>query len=173
MSSITTGRAAADKMKTVFADALELRFCGAHAGRFRRGVGGYEIVDTPRSLERAAQHMSAMDMAKESLRLRGIQTDGMSPIEIAQQSLTGASIGGAMHTSGSFPELLKDASNKTLLAAYNEAPSTWREWTKLGQSAQDFKEISRVGVCLVKELGNIGSWRERIASAPLLAQITH
>ncbi len=50
----------------------------------------------------------------------------------------------AFHSSGSFPNLLLDAANKTLLAGYEEAPYTWVRWARQAPSVDDFKNINRV-----------------------------
>lgn len=50
----------------------------------------------------------------------------------------------AYHTSGSFANLLLDAANKTLRAAYEEAPYTWSLWARQAQSVEDFKNINRI-----------------------------
>jgi hypothetical protein len=47
------------------------------------------------------------------------------------------------HTSGTFANILLDAANKTLLAAYEEAPYSWNLWARQGASAQDFKTLYR------------------------------
>jgi len=49
----------------------------------------------------------------------------------------------AYHTTGSFANILLDAANKTLRAAYEEAPYTWSLWARQAQSVDDFKSIVR------------------------------
>lgn len=50
----------------------------------------------------------------------------------------------AYHTTGSFPNLMLDASNKSLLAAYEEAPYTWSRWARQANSVDDFRNINRI-----------------------------
>jgi hypothetical protein len=50
----------------------------------------------------------------------------------------------AYHTTGSFSNLLMDAANKTLLAAYEEAPQSWNLWARQAPSTPDFKTINRI-----------------------------
>jgi len=50
----------------------------------------------------------------------------------------------AYNTTGSFPHLLMDAANKSLLAGYEEAPYTWSMWARQGQSVDDMKNINRI-----------------------------
>jgi len=56
------------------------------------------------------------------------------------------------HTTGSFANLLLDAANKTLRAAYEEAPYTWSLWARQAASVADFKNINRVQI---GESGNL------------------
>ena len=57
----------------------------------------------------------------------------------------------AYHTTGSFPNLLLDASNKTLLSGYEEAPYTWTAWARTATPVEDFKNINRIRY---SEMGN-------------------
>jgi hypothetical protein len=50
----------------------------------------------------------------------------------------------AYHSTGSFPELLLDAANKNLLAAYEEAPYTWETWARNAGTTSDFKALNRM-----------------------------
>ncbi len=50
----------------------------------------------------------------------------------------------AYHTTGSFSNLLLDASNKTLLAGYEEAPYTWGTWARDAGTTADFKTLNRI-----------------------------
>ena len=52
----------------------------------------------------------------------------------------------AYHTTGSFANLILDAANKTVRAAYEEAPYTWSLWARQAQSVDDFKNINRVQI---------------------------
>jgi hypothetical protein len=52
----------------------------------------------------------------------------------------------AYHTTGSFQNLLFDATNKTLRAAYDEAPYTWSLWARQAASVEDFKDIVRTQI---------------------------
>jgi hypothetical protein len=45
---------------------------------------------------------------------------------------------------GSFPNLLLDAANKTLLAGYDEAPYTWELWARNAGTTADFKTLNRI-----------------------------
>ncbi len=91
-------------------------------------------------------------MAELVLRQKGINTDRMNPVDIAKVAMGNSDAlrrhekliqRSAYHTTGSFPNLLLDSINKTLLAAYEEAPYTWEVWARQAPSVQDFKQINR------------------------------
>jgi hypothetical protein len=102
------------------------------------------------------QYMSLQRMADELLRRGGIDTSRMTTQQIAMVALghrptidrmTYAGImraGEAYHTTGTFPNLLLDAANKTLLAGYEEAVYTWSMWARQAPSVADFKDIHRI-----------------------------
>lgn len=90
-------------------------------------------------------------MGEAILRSAGVKTDRMSPKDIAQALLHNSGVQrrfgierSAYHTTGTFSNLLLDASNKTLLAAYEETPATWNIWARQGASVSDFKNINRI-----------------------------
>lgn len=96
---------------------------------------------------------SLLRMAEIILRAGGIDTDRLAPRDIAslamgsQDTIRRLNIrrdGEAYHTTGSFANLLLDASNKTLLAAYEEAPFSWNLWARQATSVPDFKNINRI-----------------------------
>ena len=96
---------------------------------------------------------SLLRMADTILRSAGINTDKMASRDIAmvamghQATIERQQIkrdAEAYHATGSFANLLLDAANKTLLAAYEEAPFTWNLWARQASSVQDFKNINRI-----------------------------
>lgn len=52
--------------------------------------------------------------------------------------------GPGYHTTGSFPQLMLDAVNKTLLAAYDEASQSYTSWVRTAPPAADFKSLNRI-----------------------------
>jgi len=73
------------------------------------------------------------EMARKSLELQGISTDGMNAMDL---------VGRSLHTTSDFPYILADAINKSLRSAYDESPKTFTAWAKRA-SASDFKNINR------------------------------
>jgi phage major head subunit gpT-like protein len=78
--------------------------------------------------------MSLLDIGRVYLRARGIRTSQMSRSDLAEAMLQRA----GMHSTSDFPSLLADVANKTLRAAYDAAPQTWRPLAKL-TPLSDFK----------------------------------
>lgn len=141
-TSVHVTRSAIEKAEDAVRDGL-LRRAFASAGIKRQvetnaeGLGSVELIR----------------MAEVILRAGGINTDRMAKRDIAAVAMGNTSTmyrlgikrdGEAYHTTGSFANLLLDASNKTLLAAYDEAPFTWNLWARQASSVADFKNINRI-----------------------------
>lgn len=99
------------------------------------------------------ERMSLLRMAEDFLRRSGVNTSRFGSPDIARaaigdpKALARMNISRsdpAYHTTGSFANLLLDASNKTLLAGYEEAPFTWNLWARQAGSVDDFKNINRI-----------------------------
>lgn len=88
--------------------------------------------------------MSLREMAREALEVRGVKTRGLSINKIAELALRS---GGGMHSTSDFPQILADVANKTLRAAYEEAPATYQPLVREVENP-DFKDINR------KQLGD-------------------
>lgn len=101
-----------------------------------------------------AEEFARMDlrrMATMCVERMGVRTDKLSMPEIARIAMGARGVSSqyrvqrdAYHTTGSFPNLLLDAANKTLLAAYEEATYTWSIWARQAASVEDFKPINRI-----------------------------
>lgn len=102
-------------------------------------------------LEDAAREFRGMrliDMARESIELVGGSVRGMTQQEIARAALgcdRQAVRAAGMHTTSDFPLLLGGAVNRTLRAAYDLAPQTWRP---LGRqtTVPDFRAVTRAAL---------------------------
>lgn len=101
-----------------------------------------------------ADEFARMDlrrMATMCVERMGVNTGKLSMPEIARIAMGARGVSAqyrvqrdAYHTTGSFPNLLLDAANKTLLAAYEEATYTWSIWARQAASVDDFKPINRI-----------------------------
>jgi len=85
------------------------------------------------------QRMSNPEIARAIMRMSTLQ----GAFEVLQRYRIERSDFQAYHTTGSFANVLLDASNKTLLAGYEEAPYTWNLWARTANSVDDFKSINR------------------------------
>lgn len=83
--------------------------------------------------------MSLLDIGRAYLHARGVRTSGMRHSDLAEAML--ATRSGGMHSTSDFPSLLADVANKTLRAAYEAAPQTWRPLAKVS-STSDFKPMN-------------------------------
>lgn len=89
--------------------------------------------------------MSLLDIARDTLHSQGVNTRGMTPMDIAAAALgrgPRASAQPGLGTRSDFPILLENVLHKMLLAAYETAPDQWRSVATTG-SVQDFREHPR------------------------------
>ena len=102
--------------------------------------------------------------AESLLRQVGAPVERMSNVDIAKAVMGGREVlrrfniqrdGEAYHVTGSFPNLLLDAANKTLLAGYEEAEFTWSMWARQAPSVADFKAINRIRFSESPDLENV------------------
>ncbi len=98
------------------------------------------------------QNLGLMRLAEQVLIRRGVNTSRMNSPDIAKVAMGNPDAcrrhrverHDAYHSTGSFSNLMLDAANKTLLAAYDEAPYTWSMWARQAPSVPDFKAINRI-----------------------------
>jgi len=92
--------------------------------------------------------LSLMEMARESLEIRGINHRGMTKNRIAELALQAPSrgaefFGGGAESTSDFPAILANVANKTLRQAYEAYPRTFQPFCRQ-VTAPDFKPINRV-----------------------------
>lgn len=107
--------------------------------------------EQPQGWQRLAR-LSLYDFARHCLEATGVRTEEMSREQVAKTAMAmpltpsyetrGYGVG--YHFTGSFNDLTLDAINKTLLAAYTEAPRTWNRVFRQAASVADFKTIHRI-----------------------------
>lgn len=78
--------------------------------------------------------MTTLDMARECLRVRGIQTTGLSPADTITR---------ALHATSDFPAIFADTANRSLRAAYDAAPATLKRAARQ-TTAKDFRAKTSV-----------------------------
>lgn len=139
----------------------DVRVTGDGSERFYKALGDGIVLRSMKSarisrtpqVEKDAGDFANMPLKRAAeliLRQNGINTDRISEADIckiamgSRAALRANRIERAYHTTGTFANLLLDAANKTLLAAYEEAPYTWSLWARQAPSVADFKEINRM-----------------------------
>ena len=149
-NSITSGTSIqgtgsrADSFRKIALNAVSARLTG---GKWDRPQGCEDF-----------RHMRLFDLAARCVAEQDSNLDirGMSAREVVTRALTPtystrASDGQAFHTTGSFANLLLDATNKTLLMGFENTPSTFQVWTRNAGTVSDFKDIHRT------RLGEVGN----------------
>lgn len=94
------------------------------------------------------------EIAKECLIRSGAKIERMSRKDVVLAAMGNPRVlkshnilmRSAYHTTGSFPNILLDAINKSLLAEYEEAPYTWSLWARQAASVPDLKTIYRTRI---------------------------
>lgn len=115
--------------------------------RAQRHIGKANEIKT----EAEYEHWGMSDIATEFVSRMGFPVRKMAKMEIARAAAGRDAVfhryrvnrADAYHTIGSFSSLMLDAQNKTLLAAYEEAPVTYQMWARQAESVKDFKLIHR------------------------------
>lgn len=152
MISKPVGSSANADRINVTADENDKFASGMRSGLIQRSYRG-AVANRPKPVDGGEQyqHMSLLRMAEKWLQRQGVNTDRMSSQDIARAALgSGSTLNrfqirrDAYHTTGSFPNLLLDAANKSLLDAYEEAPYTWQLWARQAASTSDLKNINRI-----------------------------
>ena len=102
----------------------------------------HEPGRTPLSNDaREFRGLTLMEMARIAVERRGVNTRGMSKMELATEALMGrASVG--YHATADFPFLLANVANKTLRSAYDSTPRTFTAWARQA-TITDFKQVQR------------------------------
>lgn len=101
--------------------------------------------------------MRLVDMAREFVEMAGGNTRGMMPAEVAKAALgcdRQAVRAAGMHTSSDFPLLLGGTVNRSLRAAYELAPQTWRPLGR-ATTVPDFRAVTRAALGDVAALEKI------------------
>lgn len=124
------------------------------AGMVLRSFRAAGIKRQPHDLPQDAgefRNLPLWKLGEVILRSHGVNTDRMSPKDISQVAMGNSGAlrrfrieRSAWHTTGTFANLLYDAANKTLLAAYEETPATWNIWARTAAPVADFKNINRI-----------------------------
>jgi len=151
----------------------------AHATQVTSQVDQAVLTEKRNAMQNALQHrcnpaivlaenarefrgMRLIDMARESIELVGGNVRGMTPQEVARAALgcdRQAFRAAGMHTTSDFPLLLGGTVNRTLRAAYELAPQTWRP---LGRqtTVPDFRAVTRAALGDISALEKVNEHGE-------------
>lgn len=91
----------------------------------RSGTPGVELTDNGRRF----RSMSMTRLAADYLESKGVNTRGLTDMQIAQRALRLRSAAG-MHTTSDFKGILGDSINRSLRAAYNLQERTFTRWAR-------------------------------------------
>ncbi len=103
-------------------------------------------VEKPSEGANQLRGYSLVELAKEALRLAGVNTTGWSRAKVVERAFT--------HSSSDFPNILLDAANKALSEGYREQPTTYQKFTRR-TTATDFKENHRVRISSFTDLEEV------------------
>ena len=84
--------------------------------------------------------LTLLEMARHGLERNGVSTRGMSKMELASAAFQVRATG--YHSTSDFPAILANVANKTLRAAYESTPRTFRPWARRA-TITDFKPVQR------------------------------
>ena len=161
--SIVAGPAEFDKRVEPMRWATRARFLRQMGASQRTRERFLPDADKPPAGAADFQNISLIDLARECCEAEGLTTRGMSRTDIAIAAMGFRNhvlnyyraAGTAWHTSGTLANIVYDAANVSLLAAFNEAPVTWRTCFRQAPSVSDFKTIHRVQL---SDAPNIDVW---------------
>lgn len=94
--------------------------------------------------------LSLLEMGRDYLQSRGVDTRGMDRMRVATEMLQHRSAG--MHTTSDFSSLMANVANKRLRMAYTENPGTYQIWARRAPNAPDFKNIQVTALSGAPEL---------------------
>jgi HK97 family phage prohead protease len=117
----------------------------------RAGLPGFE----PSPAARQFVGLSLPEMARESLRLAGVDVRGLSPSQVVQRAL------GGLHGTSDFANALSGAVGTVLRAAYTAAPSGLRQVARV-TTLSDFRShahVSMSGFSALEKVNEHGEFR--------------
>ena len=126
--SVTMGEAESDKFRAAAQDAVLM-------------AAGIPVADAAPGAQELRGH-SMVELARESLQREGLQANFGDNMELARQ---------AINSTSTFPAIMANLANKSVMVGFNEAETTYQIWAGKG-SNRDFKEAARYAL---SEAGNL------------------
>lgn len=118
-------------------DEQETRMRGMEEALMNRIDARAKLTDNGRQY----RGMSLLELGREFLQSRGVDTRGMDRLRLATEMLHFRS---GMLSTSDFANLFANVANKRLRAAYDENPGTYGIWARRAPNAPDFKNINVV-----------------------------
>ena len=119
----------------------------ADADAIQRSQALVQMFSKPAPGANDFRYAGLSDIARQFCERAGIKTYNLPKHEVVRRAMQLQPVmraDGAYHTTGSFSNVLLDAANKTLLAAYDEAGVTYPIWVRTAPSAADYKSLNRI-----------------------------
>lgn len=126
--SVTMGEAESDKFRAAAQDAVLM-------------AAGIPVADAAPGANELRGY-SMIELARESLQRENVKANFGDNMELARQ---------AINSTSTFPAIMSNLANKSVMTGFNEAETTYQIWAGKG-SNRDFKEAARVAL---SEAGNL------------------
>lgn len=126
--SVTMGEAESDKFRAAAQDAVLM-------------AAGIPVADAAPGAQELRGH-SMVELARESLQREGLKANFGDNMELARA---------AINSTSTFPAIMSNLANKSVMVGFNEAETTYQIWAGKG-SNRDFKEAARYAL---SEAGNL------------------
>jgi len=118
-------------------DEMQVRMAGVEEAMMHRIHAGTKLTDNGRQY----RGMNLLEIGRDFLESRGIQTRGMDKMRLATEILHYRS---GAHGTSDFANLFANVANKRMRAGYEESAGTYTQWARRAPNAPDFKNISIV-----------------------------
>lgn len=121
----------------VVTDEHQVRMAGIEEAMMHRIHAGTKLTDNGRQY----RGMSLLEIGRDFLEARGVNTRGMDRMTLATNVLQYRS---GMHSTSDFASIFANVANKRMRSAYEENRGTYTQWARRAPNAPDFKNISVV-----------------------------
>lgn len=126
-------------------DEFQTRMSGIEEAMMHRVYAGAKLTDNGRQF----RGMSLLEIGRDFLESRGVQTRGMDRLRLATDILHYRS---GMHGTSDFAAIFANVANKRMRGAYEENQGTYTQWARRAPNAPDFKNINIVQLSGAPEL---------------------
>jgi hypothetical protein len=118
-------------------DEHQTRMAGIEEAMMNRVDARSALTDNGRQF----RSLSLIEIGRDFLETRGVQTRGMTRMQVATEMLHYRS---GAHSTSDFAALFANVANKRMRAAYEENQGTYTQWARRAPNAPDFKNINIV-----------------------------